>query len=736
MPSTTSNTQSTTSDNGRNVRAQLYAESYFFLEKDTAFSQSSESKFGITGTNSNSKFHTTSKITFTGIKKIFVICKGQIFVQPCIGHEDKVNVILRPFSQPVKGLAIKYFIYRGLNKSDFFENGKIKSADEGNATEFVNIVRKQFKDFYKMLNVSPEPEFLADFIGYQKDNTEVSPEEQQQLSDPIDDYFFKTSKKKVVNGEEVEENKTAFELPIIPQGTWLGNADSTFGIDVVLNEGDFTIENDPNPFQLNLSYARASDYELDYSAYTGIQAKLMKESAIQFLDIASFYGLHAQGIGKVFVKSQTDPLKTVDEIYNLIKNFQTKNTVYLYIQSNRQRSYNFYGNYNLDGNNIKIGITEDNLQEKQFGENGWPVLEFEKPPSLVLQLITDNYPGAGLYVKQGLLDASVTENEDYFIRNKNLLQEADSEYPYYTKSIGFSFVKAGNDVVSSFIQMIYEGKQISVTKESTDPNVPTETFYMKDIDDVFGLINATAILQPQNSSETAYVTDQNLLLINFENKTGGQDIATVTTKRVEDKIMKDEENSIERVTYETLLNTIRQNTGSFFESRSAYLDNANSGMIAYSNSRNNFYKPESPYYLQTEVFTGNDGNTITGLSLQVEDGTLPSKKLLGITDDENEKFRILINDHVLNNPKFFFKNELENEESYYTSSEGTEYRKYSLCVIGENQNGELQFYEPTDKVFVTTVDRCVFASEEYSKWVPKVNDKEININPMDIKIYE
>jgi len=166
------------------------------------------------------------------------------------------------------------------------------------------------------------------------------------------------------------------------------------------------------------------------------------------------------------------------------------------------------------------------------------------------------------------------------------------------------------------------------------------------------------------------------------------------------------------------------------------MDNANSGMVAYSNARNNFYKPETPYYLQTEVFTGSDGNTITGLFLQVQDGTLPSKKLLGITDDENEKFRTLINGKVLNNPKFFFKNELEDEESYYTSSEGTAYRKYSLCVISENQDGKLEFFEPENKVFVTTIDQCAFASEEYSKWVLKVNDKEINTNPMDIKIYE
>ena len=127
---------------------------------------------------------------------------------------------------------------------------------------------------------------------------------------------------------------------------------------------------------------------------------------------------------------------------------------------------------------------------------------------------------------------------------------------------------------------------------------------------------------------------------------------------------------------------------------------------------------------QTEVFTDFDGNTVTGLSLQVSGGTLPSKKLLGITDDENNVIKTLIDEKELNNPKFFFRNELQDEADYYTSSEGTQYRKYSLCVIGEDQNGELKFYEPTVKVFVTTIDQCVFASEEYSKWVPKIENTQ------------
>ena len=35
------------------------------------------------------------------------------------------------------------------------------------------------------------------------------------------------------------------------------------GIDIVLNEGDYTVANDPNPFKLDLAFARKPDHVLD-----------------------------------------------------------------------------------------------------------------------------------------------------------------------------------------------------------------------------------------------------------------------------------------------------------------------------------------------------------------------------------------------------------------------------------------------------------------------------------------
>ena len=720
MPQNNSSSSlATTSNNSGQVRPELMPESQFYLESSN-FTQSSSERFGIVESGGVSTFRTTSKISgYNG--KIYTICQGQIFVQPNSSDSTKVNVILKPFGQPIKGLAIKYFIYRGLSKSDFFDNDLIKTNGSG-VSGFIQYIRQDFEQLYGTngANTTPPP-FYAKFIGYPSN----APGEEQNVTDLIDDFFLKISHATGQTGSAVEQDpKKAFELPMIPRGTSLGNVSGGIGIDIVLNEGDYTIEDDPNPFKLDLNFARLADHVLSPSSVSNdFHKKLIRESATSFLDIAAFYGLHAYGKGKLYVAGQNTPLQNKDDIYNCIRNFATANTSYLYIQSNRQRSYNFYNNYTVEGttNNIKIGTSPTSLSDAQFDSN-WPLLEINNTQTFVIQLVTDNNANAGLYVKQGLL-SNDTRNEDYFIRNENLLQQNNSSNNlHFTKPLSFDFIKTSNNsIVSSVVQIIYEGCLLPAKNEAL------EDVYMKDIDDLFGLINVVPHIQAKTPSELHYIIDQNLLLINFENKTGGQDIATVTTKRTEDLVMKDETTSLKRITYESLLNNIRQNTGSFFESRSAYIDNSNSGTVTYESKLNNFYRPEKPYYLKTEIFTGSDGNTITGLSLQVEDGTLPSKKLLGITDVENTIFTTLIDSHDLNNPKFFFKNELEDEESYYISSEGTSYKRYSLCVIGETQTGGLLFFEPATKLYVSTIDNMIYASEEYSKWLPALNLDNIGI---------
>lgn len=493
MPTTLpQNNLNTTSDStGRNIRPELMPESFFFLEKDKAFAQTISNKFGVIGSGINSTFRTTSKISYTG--KVFTICQGQIFIQPNIGDVNKVNVILKPFSQPIKGLAIKYIVYRGLAKNDFFtDDGKVLPSGS-NATGFVNYVREEFQNFYgnSGINVNP-PDFLAEYLGYP--NSSLPADQQQKDVDLIDDYFYKISQTTLQNNQINEPAKRAYEVPLVPRGTHLGNVLGELGIDIVLNEGDYTIENDPNPFQLNLKFARSADYVLTPAdGISDFEKKLIKESATGFIDIAAFYGLHTQGSGKVFVNTQTNPLEGKDDIYNLIKNFNTSNTTYLYIQSNRQRSYNFYGNYNISDtngdNDLKIGIDIKNLSSVSFNIDGWPILTFnneQNAEKLFVSLVNDkNFFDKIFYISIG---NPMGENKDKFFI-KDFQNITETKALDFLKPTEFKISK-----VAGIIKLLYVGSNLDETYINNE-NLYLLNKHHNVVRDVFPVINAKTHLK-------------------------------------------------------------------------------------------------------------------------------------------------------------------------------------------------------------------------------------------------
>src|SRR5690606_21014179 len=137
---------------------------------------------------------------------------------------------------------------------------------------------------------------------------------------------------------------------------------------------DYYIENDPNPFKLDLAFARAQANILDTISLTEeYQKRLLRENCTLFIDPAAYYGLHTNG-GKIYRHNQSQAIETTSEIYDLITPFITKNNIYLYVQSERQHSYNFYGNYRVsdtNANNLKTGTTEANLSETTFETDKW-----------------------------------------------------------------------------------------------------------------------------------------------------------------------------------------------------------------------------------------------------------------------------------------------------------------------------------------------------------------------------
>jgi hypothetical protein len=700
----------TTSDGGSNTMPKFRGDSYFFIENGD-FTQSDLQRFGVID---EFGFRTTSLVTLTN-KKLISICSGQVFIQPQTGFEDtKVNLILKPYRQPINGLSIKYFIYRGLPKSSFVAGSLVADAS---ASGFMAHIHSEFNSLYGTLN--PVPQFLAKYIGYPDETMN------QDSADLIDAYFYKLSQTYTNETGDITNSAFQFECPMIPAGIHLATVTGEVGLDIVLNAGDFYLENDSNPFQLNLAYARAQSFTLSVTNPTELYpTKLIKENCVRFLDAAAFYGLHAHG-GSIRLFQQ-NTIESADDIYLVIDGFHTKTKQYIYIQGERQRTYNFYDYYLHpdSGHSIKKGSFADNLTATGFGTSSWPLLESTNSANFYLQLITDSNAGAVAFVKMGNL---VSKNELGFVRDTNLIQppSEDENEPIdqnYSKLLHFCFSASGSNALSSFVQMIYEGKEYVLTTNtpSVDPGEePTEPqpVFLKDLDDVFGLINAKSFYSVSSDLHFPTIEDHNLQLIHFPLSNGRTDVGTVVSKRSEDAIMATEDEIVQRVTYETLLNTLNRKTSQFLKSSNTTKDVSSSSIKEFDPKTNNFYQPEEPYYFKTTLFTDN-GQTITGLTLETIDGTIPTKKILGITKEENQQLVDLIANEGLNNVRVYFKEIFKDDLKLNISNEGIGYKVYVLNVVGENLDGKLKLFDTTESIIIYCLDEYAFFSAKYSKNIP------------------
>lgn len=727
--STTQTQQSINSNQGTNKVPKLDAESFFFLEDEDFAQQTVNQSFGVIN---DDEFRTTSIVTVTS-KKVISICKGQIFIQPMTGDATKVNLILKPYIQPINGISIKYFIYRGLSKSNFIDSsGNVTTGSNG----LISHIQNEFTSFYS--NHPPMPTFLAKYIGYPDTTTT------QQETDLIDSYFYKISQSYDGDEENLVDPDKNFEFPIIPAGTHLATETGSIGLDIVLNYGDYYIANDQNPFKFDLAFARAASNVIDVSGITdAYQKKLVRETITQFLDPAAYYGLHANDGGKIFRFGQTQPIVTPQDVATLIDKFATKNTIYIYVQSNRQRSYNFYNKYvvsETNANNLKIGLSEATLAETTFETNSWPVKVFSTAPianstkqTIAVQFTTDKNPNVSLY---GDIANIGSINQENFLEAKDLIPISVAPAPgtpaaetLYTTTVLLHSPIANNHNISSFIQLLYVGRNIILSKpgiDDGDPNTPPPDdilFTTKYMDDVFDLIDATSFLQ---ADKIYHVHSYKPLLYNQEEIDKNRKRVIAFTQRTQNTIAVSDTENLTLFTYLAIVEN-EQSSHSNFSSTSS------SDKTATGYSQQNLSEfhtlPNLPgnEYVEVKPFT-DTGETVNGIVLKTVDGSLSTSLVLGITENEQQKLLDLISANSLKNPKIYFRNLLESEDESFVSVEDEKYKVYLLEIIAENNLGELLNYYLNEDIKVYSIDGLVYVSMVYSKNILfKVQKKYSNI---------
>ena len=109
--------------------------------------------------------------------------------------------------------------------------------------------------------------------------------------------------------------------------------------------------------------------------------------------------------------------------------------------------------------------------------------------------------------------------------------------------------------------------------------------------------------------------------------------------------------------------------------------------------------------------------TIIGLQLKKLDNSTSGKIILGITQAENEKLKELITNDS-KNPRLFLLDLFE-DGSELISPENIKYQKYKVAIVIENPKGNNELKEPTDSLFVYSLDRNYHFSKSYSEYMPE-----------------
>ena len=713
----------------------MSAKSHFFIESGGFPAQLSAQGFG---PQSETVFNLTSRFFLDAPKKAFSICKGVVLIQPQTGNPDKVNLILRPYNQPFPGLNIKYFVYRGLQKSDFFTNDTepLVKKNEGSYSDFIDKINIDFNAFHKdrvkkegeTITPIDVPPFTAKFIGYDATLTDTT----IQLSD----FFFKESKF-VAAGDTFDE-KDDFELPLIDIGKSLGNfTQGECGIDVVLNYGDYKHDFDNTEFAFNLEYARKPFAEITVNGSTDFIKKLQREQSTQFIDIAAFYGSHVENGVVTATASGVQTEKKGTTIFNdLLNKFWTKNNWYIYIQSDRTRSYDFYGNYKIGegSENLKTGSLKDTATDEvpmtavTYGTSGWPVLINTQSQAntvttnnLYLQFPTDNNNNTAFY---GQLAKVANAQKDNFINANGLRLPPDEEgnYSELTSTVQLTTPAIAGKNIASLSLLIYQGKVNMYTAGTTqDENGDLVILYRQAnfFDNVFSLIKAKPLLKLSTDESYSRMTSEKLNLINEFYDKKQQGISIVQTLTVNDIIETgiEETPTVARVTYITEAIDVMNNAVSATGSPTPDTKTTASASGAVTKSKT--YQLPDPYYYNLKLFTDST-QTITGLELKTLNGSTPNKIILGLTKAENETIKELISNDA-KNPRLFLIDLFE-DENELVSPEDIKYQKYRVGVVAENAEGNNELIEELENpVFVYSLDRRYHFSKDYSEYMPIIS---------------
>ena len=651
-----------------NTTKQKYnPQSHFFVNAEALIMADGKYKstdaYGPVLGEEETKYRVTSFVRTDRVTEVYAICDGDILIQPQENNNDKINLILKPSTGTYAPLRIKYFVYRGVRKSDLIWDDKYLCPVDANIDSIDTMAQPQllknlWKEFCEMDAPNSDVLFPLSLIGYdQPENTR------------LDEMF---------SGNE------DFQLPTCKAGMHIGFFEDKIGLDIVLDDGDLIPEFGRELFKLDLQYARKEECVFNLNDITdnnetlqNTYRKRYKENILKFIDAAAFWGSHIE-FGNIQKNNET--FNSAEDIYNVFLNkYQTANTVYVQITNEYGRSFSYY-NGSEEKVHIELRADSNNSYEEQieysdFGTNGWPIVCLIGNTGeirLFVQFRKKDIWDDNNYIMYGI-------NFDFENENAILISATscfNETLPYYnniTTSNFFQMLIAKNTDNNSFLNKLWR------------PGL--KPFLKKKI--VIGSYGYPTALDNSNNSDNPYNPYNPYIpyIPDVYKKTIVFDIG--------------ENKSAEKKGRQLYIAQKIENTSNTSEITSLYENNIEyETYIRYLYGENNIIK---------DAFFDNKEKVY---SLTLYNKT-PYYQL-GITEDEYENLTLGNNG--------FPREEVDNIFFYLTevSTEGisdNKVKKYELGIRFEDGTGQMvEALCPSIPIYVYTIDEHYFFTKEYSNY--------------------
>lgn len=664
---------------------QYNPQSHFFTDLSSLAPASGNDGFGPVNGALSTKYRTTSFVNGTSGNKVklYAISDGSMMILPQRDNSGtltgKLNIVIKPSQMNWEPLKIKYFIYRGVQKEDFLD---INDALVQPVASSPEILTKMWV-FFKALNG------LGTIAGNIFPVASIF-----QLNAPDEKLLDEHLRNTLLNCKA---------------GEHIGYFDGRLGLDIVLDYGDYQLENQENLFNLNIQYACKDEFVFDTSSIPGspppAKVKRYREYIHQFIDAAAFWGSHIN-CGTIQVKGETGKRKTSGEISPILKKYQTGDRLYIYIQGQNNRSFNYY-----DSSKKIYGFDSNGEENKK---NEWPIL---------IKNIVAGISGNINFQFDFLIEN--TKKQEEVERNISLNVIAANKKDLSIYPLTEKPTQSGQLPNQPAINISGQTSivKIDFPKDADDISCATFTFFNCKISQKFPLENYFNQLWISNLKSSLTIDPNEYEMYSCTYDRGRNidlnDIISETAI-IQNKVFFDKgKNAAGSIKRRRLYSAIiKNNSNKESEYNNLNLDSFQSTFVKINANKQdyflNLFKRDKNVSIYKGTFTdislGSGAASIVNSLTVFHESLLLNKNsylFLGITEDEYSLFTI-----PSGADNIFF--DLLEDTTFTNES----VRKFKLGLRYENDSGNINntIYYPSSDIFVYSLDDLFFFSKEFSEY--------------------